>query len=73
MANIRTAQDSGEDFDVVAVIKELQGEMQDAASKLEFEKAALLRDQIAELKAQTGEPSGGSKKGGGRKRKKVKY
>ncbi len=62
-------KDSGEDFDIVAVIKELQGEMQDAAAKLEFEKAALLRDQIAELEAQMGE-GGGDRKG---RRRKVKY
>ena len=66
----KVVRDAGEDFDIVAVIKELQGEMQEAASKLEFEKAALLRDQIGELKAQMGEGDG--KKKGGRKRK-VKY
>ena len=35
---------------VVEVLRELEEEMQEAASKLEFEKAALLRDQIMELK-----------------------
>ncbi len=37
--------------DVAAVIAELQDEMSEAASKLEFERAALLRDQIATLKS----------------------
>ena len=64
-------KDSGKDFDIVAVIKELQGEMQDAATKLEFEKAALLRDQIGELKAQMGEADGGGGKKG--RKRKVKY
>ena len=36
--------------DVAAVIAELEDEMQDAANRLEFERAALLRDQIAALK-----------------------
>ena len=39
-----------DDLDVNQVIGELQSEMQDAASKLEFERAALIRDQIEELK-----------------------
>ena len=37
--------------DVAAVIAELEDEMQEAANKLEFERAALLRDQINALKA----------------------
>ena len=37
--------------DVAAVIAELEIEMQDAANRLEFEKAALLRDQINSLKS----------------------
>jgi excinuclease ABC subunit B len=36
--------------DVAAVIAELEDEMQEAAGKLEFERAALLRDQINSLK-----------------------
>jgi excinuclease ABC subunit B len=43
----------GEDNDVAAVIAELEDEMQEAAEALEFERAALLRDQIKALK--TGE------------------
>jgi excinuclease ABC subunit B len=37
--------------DVAAVIAELQEEMQEAAARLEFEKAALIRDQIDSLKS----------------------
>ena len=43
-------RESGADYDVVEVLRELEEEMQEAASKLEFEKATLLRDQIRELK-----------------------
>ncbi len=60
-------QEGGEDLDVVEVIGELQAEMNEAAARLEFEKAALLRDQIAELKTQAGEllPDGKKSKGAG--------
>jgi excinuclease ABC subunit B len=37
--------------DVAAVIAELEDEMQEAAGKLEFEKAAVIRDQIDALKS----------------------
>ncbi len=37
--------------DVAAVIAELEDEMQEAANQLEFERAALLRDQINSLKS----------------------
>jgi excinuclease ABC subunit B len=37
--------------DVAAVIAELENEMQEAAGRLEFERAALLRDQINALKS----------------------
>ena len=42
------------DFDVLETIRELEAEMVEAANNLEFEKAALLRDQIRELKRQYG-------------------
>ena len=38
------------DFDVTETLRELEEEMLAAANNLEFEKAALLRDQIKELK-----------------------
>jgi excinuclease ABC subunit B len=42
--------DAGGNFDITETIRELEAEMVQAASNLEFEKAALLRDQIRELK-----------------------
>jgi excinuclease ABC subunit B len=42
--------ESGVDIDINETIKELEEEMLLAANNLEFEKAALLRDQIRELK-----------------------
>jgi excinuclease ABC subunit B len=42
--------DAGGNFDLTETIRELEQEMVQAASNLEFEKAALLRDQIRELK-----------------------
>ena len=43
--------ETGGDEDVAAVIAQLEGEMQEAATALEFERAALLRDQIHALKS----------------------
>ena len=45
------------DLDVDETIQELEEEMLAAANNLEFEKAALLRDQIRELKRMTGAPA----------------
>jgi excinuclease ABC subunit B len=45
-------------LDVTETIRELEEEMLGAANNLEFEKAALVRDQIRELKRMTGEASG---------------
>src|SRR6185503_8547504 len=49
------------DFDVVETIRELEQEMIEAANNLEFEKAALLRDQVRELKRSAGGESPDSK------------
>jgi excinuclease ABC subunit B len=43
-------RDTGMDVDLTETIQELEEEMLAAANNLEFEKAALLRDQIRELK-----------------------
>ena len=43
-------KESGVDIDVNDTIRELEEEMLAAANNLEFEKAALLRDQVRELK-----------------------
>ena len=46
--------EAGGNFDVVETIRELQAEMLAASNNLEFEKAALCRDQIGELKRGAG-------------------
>src|SRR5205823_4313541 len=60
-------REAGGDFNLTEVLRELAEEMEIASANLDFERAALLRDQIAELKTGTGisriEP----------KRKPVKY
>ena len=43
-------RESSENFDVTEMIRQLEKEMLEAAEKLEFEKAALLRDQVNQLK-----------------------
>jgi excinuclease ABC subunit B len=59
--------ESGGDFNLTELLRELEEEMQAASANLEFERAALLRDQIMEVKSGSGiskiEP----------KRKPVKY
>ncbi|MEO7725002.1 MAG: excinuclease ABC subunit UvrB [Chthoniobacterales bacterium] len=59
--------EAGGDFNLSELLRELEEEMQTASANLEFERAALLRDQIMEVKSGTGltkiEP----------KRKPVKY
>jgi excinuclease ABC subunit B len=47
-------RESGADLDLTEVLRELEEEMQLAAANLEYERAALLRDQILELKNGTG-------------------
>jgi excinuclease ABC subunit B len=48
-------REGGADYNITELIRELEAEMAEAAKKLEFERAALLRDQIMELKRGTGE------------------
>jgi len=47
-------RESGASFDVGELLRELEAEMVQAAGNLEYERAALLRDQIAELKSGVG-------------------
>src|SRR5262249_48922600 len=47
-------REGGDNFDVTETIRELEEEMLTPANNLEFEKAALLRDQVRELKRTTG-------------------
>jgi excinuclease ABC subunit B len=45
---------AGGNFDLTELLRELEEEMQQASANLEFERAALLRDQIMEVKSGTG-------------------
>jgi len=47
-------QEVGGDFNVTELLRELEDEMQEASANLEFERAALLRDQIMEVKSGSG-------------------
>jgi excinuclease ABC subunit B len=47
-------REAGGDFNVTELLRELQEEMQEASANLEFERAALLRDQIMEVKSGAG-------------------
>ena len=47
-------QESPSDFDLNELIRELERDMASAAASLEYERAALLRDQITELKSGSG-------------------
>ena len=64
--------DAGGDFDVTETIREIEEEMVKAADNLEFEKAALLRDQIKELKQSIGQSDAPQSVSYGIKRKKKK-
>ncbi len=47
-------RETGGDFNLTELLRELEEEMQEASANLEFERAALLRDQIMEVKSGTG-------------------
>src|ERR1051325_5669485 len=47
-------QEAGGNFNLTELLRELGEEMQEASANLEFERAALLRDQIMEIKDGTG-------------------
>ena len=47
-------KEAGGDFNFAELLTELESEMMEAATNLEYERAALLRDQIAELKSGAG-------------------
>ena len=68
---ISVIRDAGRDFDVTETVRELEEEMLQAANNLEFEKAALLRDQVRELKRSVGDavpaPQGGVSYGKGKR------
>ena len=48
--SVAVINDAGGNFDITETIRQLEQEMLEAANNLEFEKAALLRDQVRELK-----------------------
>ena len=50
-----TLREFSDELDIVETIRELEKEMIEAADRLEFEKAALLRDQVSELKNLSGD------------------
>jgi excinuclease ABC subunit B len=54
-------RETGGNLDIGQTLLDLQGEMLDAANNLQFEKAALLRDQIRELKRGLGGETPGGK------------
>ncbi len=47
-------QEAGGDFNLTELLRELEEEMEQASANLEFERAALLRDQIMEVKTRHG-------------------
>src|SRR3954465_9027076 len=55
---VSVINDAGGNFDVTETLRELEAEMLQAAENLEFEKAALLRDQVRELKRMSGDNKG---------------
>ncbi len=64
-------KEGGGDYAITETIRELEQEMAEAAMKLEYERAALLRDQIRELKKRAGLNTDDS--GGIPPRQEVKY
>ena len=52
-------REEGGDYNVTQTIRQLEQEMQEAADALEFERAAMLRDQIQKLKKQEETPVSG--------------
>ncbi len=65
--NPNVLREGGPDEDVATVIHQLEVEMQEASIALEFERAALLRDQIKELKEGGAMTRNYQLKSGGRK------
>ncbi len=47
----QVVKETGSSYDIQEAIREMEQEMMEAAKALEYERAALLRDQIAELRA----------------------
>jgi excinuclease ABC subunit B len=62
-------RESGSSYQTVELLRELEAEMLEAAENLQFEKAAILRDQIDELKKE----GGSDRKGAPAVKRQVKY
>ncbi len=58
IAAAAVVRETGEDYDVHQVVREMETEMLEAAAALEFERAAMLRDQIDELRSAAGLDTG---------------
>jgi excinuclease ABC subunit B len=65
---LKVAEPKAGDQDIAAVIAELEAEMIEAAGALEFERASILRDQIATLKGVTPGSRDGKLKGAVKKK-----
>lgn len=50
----RVVRETGVDYDIFKTIQEIEKEMLEAAEALEYERAAVLRDELRELKRMTG-------------------
>ncbi len=61
----RAVREFGADYDVLTVAQDLEREMIEAAEKLEFERAALLRDELLELQKAHPDEGLGVKTGSG--------
>jgi len=55
-------RETGESYDMNRAIREIEQEMLEAAEKLEFERAAILRDELYELKSTVAAPEFASEK-----------
>ncbi len=58
IAAAAVVRETGVDFDVHQAVSDMQNEMLEAAAALEFERAAMLRDQIDELRSAAGLDAG---------------
>ncbi|MCK5850331.1 MAG: excinuclease ABC subunit UvrB [Kiritimatiellae bacterium] len=56
--NMKVVRESGVDYDIHEAINEIKQEMMEAAEALEFERAAVLRDELMELKRGRGQERG---------------
>jgi len=62
-ANVRVVRESGVEYNVHRAIEQLEAEMLEASEALEFERAAMIRDEIYELKGITRQHAPGAAPG----------